>query len=280
VGLQWWRGAVNTIINTILALFVVQRVGFTEFFRLPLANGMVIALASLLIHVVFPGFFRKRKIQRGGCDGRVLLHELLFTSTTLMLGGLVGMFTIYLLQRGIVVIDFGDTTRLAVLGQTVLYFLLFDLYFYTVHRVLHVGIVYDWVHEVHHRSVMPNPLTAFSVHPVEALLTGGFLPLALTLFHFHLYAVALVSLHGTVNSILLHTGHEVFPRWWYTNRLSRWFVTPSFHDAHHSEIAGNYGIITTIWDRVFGTIQHSFEREFATVRPHALGATAGESGAR
>ena len=266
---------VNTLVDTILALFVVQRVGFTEFFRLPLANGMVIALASLLIHVVFRGFFRKRKIQRGGCDGRVLLHELLFTSTTLMLGGVVGMFTIYLLQRGITVIDFGDTTRLAVLSQTVLYFLLFDLYFYTVHRVLHVGIVYDWVHKVHHRSLRPNPLTAFSVHPIEALLTGGFLPLALTLFPFHMYAVTLVSLHGTVNSILLHTGHEVFPRWWYTNRLSRWFVTPSFHDAHHSEIAGNYGIITTIWDRVFGTIQLHFEREFATVRPHALGATAG-----
>jgi sterol desaturase/sphingolipid hydroxylase (fatty acid hydroxylase superfamily) len=269
------QGAVNAIINTILALFVVQRLGFTEFIRLPLANGMVIALAFVLIHVVFRGFFRKRKIQRGGFDGRVLLHELLFTSTTLMLGAVIGMFTIYLLQRGIAVIDFGNTTRLAVLGQTVLYLLLFDLYFYSVHRVLHVGIVYDWVHKVHHRSMMPNPLTAFSVHPIEALLTGGFLPLALTLLHFHLYAVALVSLHGTVNSIFLHTGHEVFPRWWYTNRLSRWFVTPSFHDAHHSEIAGNYGIITTIWDRVFGTIQPHFERAFATVRPHALGATAG-----
>src|SRR5206468_7555831 len=67
---------VNPLVDTILALFVVQRVGFTEVFRLPLANGMVIALAFLLIHVVFRGFFRKRKIQQGGFNGRVLLHEL------------------------------------------------------------------------------------------------------------------------------------------------------------------------------------------------------------
>jgi lathosterol oxidase len=266
---------VDTILNTILALFVVQRVGFAELFRLPLANGLVIALAFLLIHVIFRGSFRRRKIQRGAVDPRILLHEFFFTSTTLMLGGAIGMFTIYLLQRRVAVIEYGETTLLTVLGQSLLYLLLFDLYFYAVHRVLHVGIVYDWVHKVHHRSMMPNPLTAFSVHPIEALLTGGFTPLALTLFHFHLYAVTLVSVHGTVNSILLHTGHEVFPRWWYTNRISRWFVTPSFHDAHHSEIGGNYAIITTFWDRAFGTMQPHFEREFALARPQALGTAAG-----
>jgi sterol desaturase/sphingolipid hydroxylase (fatty acid hydroxylase superfamily) len=113
-------------------------VGFAELFRLPLANGLVIALAFLLIHVVFRGFFRRRKIQRGTVDRRLLLHELFFTSTTLMLGGVIGMVTIYLLQRRVAVIEYGETTLLTVLAQSLLYLLLFDLYFYAVHRVLHV----------------------------------------------------------------------------------------------------------------------------------------------
>jgi sterol desaturase/sphingolipid hydroxylase (fatty acid hydroxylase superfamily) len=250
----------DALLGTIFSLFVVHGTDLREVLRLPLGYGLLIAVAFLCIHVVFPGFFRRRKIQPVGYDGRILLHELVFTASTLLLGGFIGIATVRLLERGVAAIDFGATTPLTVVLQVVTYLLAFDLYFYGLHRLIHVGVLYDWIHSVHHRSMAPNPLTAFSVHPLEALLTGGFLPLVLVLYPLHILTIAVVAAYYAVSSIVLHTGYEIVPRWWHRHAVTRWLVTPSFHDAHHAGITGNYAIYTTVWDRLFGTVREDFEQ--------------------
>lgn len=45
-----------------------------------------------------------------------------------------------------------------------------DVYFYATHRLLHTRPLYKWVHSWHHRAHNPSPWTAFSFHPVEALV--------------------------------------------------------------------------------------------------------------
>ena len=63
-----------------------------------------------------------------------------------------------------------------------------------------------------------------------------------------------------------------FPRWWYRSWLTKWFLTPMFHDQHHQLFHCNYGGFTTIWDRVFGTVNPAFEADYERLK--AAGDTA------
>ncbi len=103
------------------------------------------------------------------------------------------------------------------MGQFFLYFVLFDIYFYFMHRLFHTKLLY-WMHKYHHRSMAPDPLAAFSFHPLEGLLTGGFVPLMVLVFHLHIYAIIAATTYGVLNSVLIHSGHEIFPHGWYRKR--------------------------------------------------------------
>ena len=52
--------------------------------------------------------------------------------------------------------------------------LLHELHFYCIHRLIHVPVLYRWVHCVHHNSVNPSPWSSLSMHPgrASALLVG------------------------------------------------------------------------------------------------------------
>src|SRR5262249_4624277 len=137
-------------------------------------------------------------------------------------------------------------------GEFAVYFFAFDLYFYLLHRVMHLRPVFHLVHSTHHRSTAPVPLTAFSFNPLEGMLTGGFLPLFLAAFEVHRGSLAIISTFQPLMSLFVHCGHEFFPRWWYRSPVTGWLLTPAFHDRHHSAVDCNYGGFTTLWDRVFG----------------------------
>lgn len=49
--------------------------------------------------------------------------------------------------------------------------LLHLVHFHLVHRLVHWGPLYRWVHAVHHRNVNPTPWSSLSMHPVEGLPT-------------------------------------------------------------------------------------------------------------
>jgi sterol desaturase/sphingolipid hydroxylase (fatty acid hydroxylase superfamily) len=44
-----------------------------------------------------------------------------------------------------------------------------DVHFYCIHRLIHWGKLYDWVHELHHRNVNPGPWSGLAMHPVESI---------------------------------------------------------------------------------------------------------------
>jgi len=45
-----------------------------------------------------------------------------------------------------------------------------EFHFYCVHRLIHVPVLYKYIHSVHHNSVNPSPWSSLSMHPVEHLL--------------------------------------------------------------------------------------------------------------
>jgi sterol desaturase/sphingolipid hydroxylase (fatty acid hydroxylase superfamily) len=48
-----------------------------------------------------------------------------------------------------------------------------EVHFYAIHRAIHWGPLYRWVHAVHHNSVNPSPWSSLSMHPVEAAAYFG-----------------------------------------------------------------------------------------------------------
>ncbi len=231
------------------------------------SHWVMVAIVCALLFVVFRPFFRRRKIQDSPYGASLFRHELIFSALTLgASAATIGFLWGTLRRAGLMSFASTPATWYVVLGEFAVYFLAFDLYFYATHRVMHLGPVYRWVHKTHHRSTAPNPLTAFSFNPLEGVLAGGFLPVFLAAFEVHREALGLIGPFQIFMSMYVHCGHEMMPAWWYRTRATRWFITPMFHDQHHQLYRCNYGGFTTIWDRVFGTVNPSFERDFDALK--------------
>jgi sterol desaturase/sphingolipid hydroxylase (fatty acid hydroxylase superfamily) len=217
---------------------------------------------------------RRFKIQRSRYDAKLFRHELLFSALTLGASAMtIGILWGALRRGGHMTFASGAAPWWVMVGEFAVYFFAFDLYFYAVHRLMHVDPIFRWVHATHHRSTAPGPLTAFSFNPIEGILTGGFLPIFLSAFEVHRESLGAISAFQPLMSLFVHCGHEFFPRWWYRFPATGWLLTPLFHDQHHSLVGCNYGGFTTIWDRVFGTVSQRYARDFEGREWRALAAS-------
>lgn len=124
-----------------------------------------------------------------------------------------------------------------------------DTYFYWTHRLMHWGPIYRLVHRVHHLSRHPTPFTAFSFHPLEALIEG--LPVVALSFlvPLHVGATALFTLFSLAFNVYGHLGFRV----WNHRGVAKYLNSTEDHGAHHERFLGNYGLYTSLWDRAMGT---------------------------
>jgi sterol desaturase/sphingolipid hydroxylase (fatty acid hydroxylase superfamily) len=182
-------------------------------------------------------------------------HDLRHSIATLALVTIVGAATTVLVLGGVLDVATERPTGLAFAGEVLAYVLLFDAYFYVLHRVLHTRALYRSIHAVHHRSTAPTVLTAFAFHPVEALLIIAFMPAAMSLLPIHLVSLVVVSTFLSGSIVLAHCGHDVFPDWWQRIPVLNWYVTPRIHEAHHRRRDCNYSATLSIFDRAFGTLR-------------------------
>lgn len=138
--------------------------------------------------------------------------------------------------------------------QDLVAFVLLDLSLYFWHRACHT---FPWLwclHRVHHSDRFLNVSTAFRLHFLEVLLTtlvkAGFILVTGVEAGLVLLAEALIAL-----AVMFHHANIRVPgeRW-----LAALFTTPSLHRLHHSvlrcEHDRNFGLVFSLWDRLFGTL--------------------------
>jgi sterol desaturase/sphingolipid hydroxylase (fatty acid hydroxylase superfamily) len=123
-----------------------------------------------------------------------------------------------------------------------------ELHFYCIHRLIHVPILYKWVHSVHHNSVNPSPWSSLSMHPVEHLLYFSdclihlVLPSHPLLFLFNLQITGTGAVVGHIGFDKIEIGGETA------------IDTHSYaHYLHHKYFEVNYADGTTALDKLFGT---------------------------
>src|SRR4051812_25173815 len=133
-----------------------------------------------------------------------------------------------------------------------------DLAYYWFHRVGHEVRVFWASHVVHHSSEHYNLSTALRQTWVPMTALPFWMPLALA--GFKPWMIILQQAVSLTYQFFIHT--ERVRRLWRPVEL--FFNTPSHHRAHHGAneiyLDKNYGGITIIWDRLFGTFQPETER--------------------
>lgn len=194
------------------------------------------------------------RLHSGTRTRRAVLRDLRHTMTTVALGTLTGFGTTLLVLDGVIPLATEWPSVPQLVREVVVYVVLFDAYFYALHRLLHTRLLFRAIHVVHHRSRAPGVLTALAFHPLEALSIIAFMPAAMFLLPTHLASLAVTVAFLSGSILLAHCGWEVFPAWWYRVPLLNLYVTPRLHDVHHVRRNCNYSATLTIFDRLFGTL--------------------------
>ena len=124
-----------------------------------------------------------------------------------------------------------------------------DVHFFLIHRAIHWGPLYRWIHSVHHNSINPSPWSSLSMHPVETFIYHG-----VALWHLVIPSnpvVALFQLHiagfGALN------GHIGFDKLEVSD--DRALDSHAYiHYLHHKYFEVNYGGDGLVpLDKWFGT---------------------------
>jgi sterol desaturase/sphingolipid hydroxylase (fatty acid hydroxylase superfamily) len=159
-------------------------------------------------------------------------------------------------------LDMGWAGWLGALLASILGFAWLDFFFYWSHRAQH-RFFWRW-HKVHHsvRNLSAinsyhhwsDPLfTAFLFAPPAALIDIGFAP-----------SVGMLSILFSAQPLFLHSSTTL-----HFGPLGKAFVDNRFHRIHHSleahHLDRNFGAMTTLWDRLFGTAYFPAKDEWPAV---------------
>lgn len=123
-----------------------------------------------------------------------------------------------------------------------------SLYFYVIHRVIHIPFLYRHVHYLHHRNINVGPWPGMSMHPIEQAIFLGSVFIHLLvgahpvhiLFHLQYYFLTAMTTHTGFQGLLIKD----------KNRLE---LGTFHHQMHHRYFECNYGSLEVPFDKWFGT---------------------------
>lgn len=134
-------------------------------------------------------------------------------------------------------------------------FLLLDFLGYVLHWASHRVTLLWRLHAVHHADEHITAASSFLHHPLGVLLSGVFMLFFAVILGIPILVFVIYGVCGAVHNAISHADITLPRR---LERVMRWlFVTPDVHRSHHSiqmrEGNSNFGIMFSIWDRLFNT---------------------------
>lgn len=149
---------------------------------------------------------------------------------------------------------------LPVWAQLVILFVVTDFAVYWWHRLQHESRTVWQFHKTHHSQIQLNVMTTFRLTLLDRIVAMAVLAVPATMMNVDAaYPIALAALLQ-FHQLVIHSDSG-----WSFGPLDRVFVSPSFHEVHHSSLEPhldkNYGGVLTVWDHLFGTYAARGERE-------------------
>ncbi len=149
----------------------------------------------------------------------------------------------------------GSSLQGSWLWQGVLALLLVDLLHYWFHRLLHSVPALWRVHAVHHGDRSYDAATSLRFHPAETALHAAAVYVLFRLAGVGEQVALALAAFLTLWNVLQHGNFRSPARFSAIARI--FFVTPDLHRTHHARDLSlrdkNFGLVFTLWDRLFGT---------------------------
>ena len=138
------------------------------------------------------------------------------------------------------------------------------------HWIEHKSKIMWEIHKVHHSAEFLTPISNRRHHPWQALWEIGLNNVAVGLvlgvmsyaFGVPVTTNALLGVDAFFVANMLsfyHLRHSHIPL--HYGRFEKYFLSPAQHQLHHSQEVvdwdKNFGLLTSIWDRAFGTIRYT-----------------------
>ncbi|HEY0599703.1 sterol desaturase family protein [Brevundimonas sp.] len=172
----------------------------------------------------------------------------------------VGLIITRALQTWAPWLEIRALADLPVWAQLVIIFVVTDFWVYWWHRLQHESRIVWQFHKTHHSQVHLNVLTTFRATIIDRIVT--FASLAVPAAVMQVDAVLPVAIVALLqfHQLVIHSDSG-----WSFGPLDKLFVSPSFHEVHHSSLEPhldrNYGGVLSVWDHLFGTWAPRGEQE-------------------
>jgi len=246
---------ISALLLTLIWLFLVERM------------HLVAALRYLISKFGQFGSSRSSRLDLYFSIIQVLfLRAPLVAAEAAAFAGMLTVTTALFASAGIAKSQLALPTAVEAALATIVTMLAIDFASYAVHRLMHAVAPLWRLHAVHHSAENLTLLTTYRQHPLEPLLLnlgrGAAAGVGLALLHSLLPTeTPVVTAYGlgvgffaymfTVN---LH--HSPVPVR-YPRIVRMLLVSPHVHHIHHSALpthhGTNFGVVFSIWDRLFGT---------------------------
>ena len=144
--------------------------------------------------------------------------------------------------------------------------LLYDAWFYFVHRLQHTRLLIRW-HRLHHKSVAPTVWANYNDTFPDALGQQAYFAAAPFILPIPPEILIAHRIIDHFNGMLGHCGFEYL-----AGRAARWpspLVCTTFHDQHHSGFHYNFANHFSIWDRIFDTLHPDYDLKVKQLGKHA-----------
>ena len=159
-------------------------------------------------------------------------------------------------------------TLLSVVGTFALAVVLAEVWHYASHRAMHTKWLL-FIHRHHHESRVMSVWSAMSFSMLEKLLYSagliGLLGLASWWLPVSFWGVVTYYLFYLATNTIGHSNLEMRDAGFCQTRQGQILNTATYHALHHGRYVGNYGLLTQVLDRMFGTRWEDYDLVHARV---------------
>jgi len=240
---------------------------FTAFQKISSRYFIVALIGFMLFYVIFRRKYFYLKIQQKFPQNKDYIRELFYSIVTMSIFSLI-----------VVVLNSPPIAEQTTRYQSIetygwayyfcvfpVLFIMHDLYFYIMHRIMHHPALFKYIHLVHHKSTNPSPWAAYAFHPLEAIIEQGIVIIFYFTLPVHITHLAIFFLFSIIYNVYGHLGYELYPKGFNRTKIGKWINTSINHNQHHQYFKGNYGLYTLIWDRLFDTIRKDYDNQFENI---------------
>ena len=220
-------------------------------------------VAFVLFYIVFKKPMLKRKIQAKFPKRKDYSRDFLYSVVSVAIFSVVAVFTFFIIKPYTNMYSNVNDYPLWYFGLSMVWmFFLHDAYFYWSHRFMHHPKIFKYVHLIHHKSTNPSPWTSYAFHPLEAVIEAFIIVVIAFTIPTHYLAITLYMLFQIMYNVYGHLGFEIMPKKFNKHFVGKWMNTSVAHNMHHHYFNDNYGLWTTIWDRMFGTMNPKYDEAY------------------